>query len=93
MAPSDITIDPANGNSVQIEGRYQAMRTAGIGYPRRRHKGAAKLNYKRALDTIRTNLPRMAPLKALLEIDMGGSEGSLYLDARSELNLVTSAEG
>jgi len=35
----------------------------------------------------------MKPLKALLEIDMGGSDGPLYLDARSEPKLVSAAEG
>jgi hypothetical protein len=51
------------------------------------------MNYEWAIDTIKDKLPRMMLLKALLEIDVGSSNGPLYLDAREEPKLVATVEG
>jgi acid stress-induced BolA-like protein IbaG/YrbA len=82
-----------NGIFVQGEGKDQSIKVTGSGYSKKTPEEKAKLIYARAIDTIKQNLHRMTPLKALLEIDLGGSDGPLYLDAREEPKLIATAGG
>jgi hypothetical protein len=82
-----------NGSDVRESGKPQIIKATGGGYSKKTPQEKAKLTYEQAINKIKENLPRMTPLKALLEIDMGSSDGPLYLDAREEPKLVTTAEG
>jgi hypothetical protein len=93
MAPSATMTTHTNGFAVHEPGKGQFTKATGGGYTKKTPQEKAKLNYERAIDTIKENLSRMTPLKALLEIDMGGDDGPLYLDAREEPKLVATAEG
>lgn len=79
MTLQTTTISHANG----LEG----------GYVKKSPQEKAKLKFERALEIIKEKLPAMAPLKALLEIDLGSKDGPLYLDAREEPKLATTAKG
>lgn len=93
MAPSANMNAHSNGSGVRKEGKDHSLKATGGGYFKKTPQEKAKFVYERALNTIKENLSRMTPLKALLEIDMGGSDGPLYLDAREEPKLVATAEG
>lgn len=82
-----------NGGQTQEEVGHQTSKAAGSVYYKKSPEEKAKLVYERALNAIKANLSRMTPLKALLEIDMGSSDGPFYLDAREEPKLVATAEG
>ena len=72
-------------------GSHHIKATSG-GYAKKTAEEKAKLTYQQAISTIKEKLEKMTPLKALLEIDMGG-DGPLYLDARGKPKLVKIAEG
>lgn len=93
MAPSAIPIAHMNGHEVEKAKMNYSAKATGGSYTKKTPEEKAKLTYKRAVNSINQNLSRMAPLKALLELDMGGDDGPLYLDARGEPKLVAFAEG
>lgn len=93
MAPSAVTNGHQNGDVVQKANGIEHSKATAGGYVKKTPQQKADITYQRAIDTIKEKLPKMAPLKALLEIDMGGRDGPLYLDARSEPKLVSAAEG
>lgn len=93
MAPSATVNNHENGGLTVGKDGKQTIETAGGVYYKKSPEEKAKLVYERALNAIKANLSRMTPLKALLEIDMGSSDGPFYLDAREDPKLVATADG
>lgn len=83
MAPA-ADLEQLNGTPagplINGQGKHRAVRT---------WKNALKKDHRAAaLSLIEERLPKMAPLKAVLSLDLGFDDGPVYLDARCEPKIV-----
>lgn len=82
MAPAAITNGHTNG--LNGDGPKASEQPVSRRFGKKTPEEKAKIAHAQALSIIKEKLPKMAPLKALLEIDLGSGNGPVYLDARNE---------